>query len=166
MVTGSYASSIHGVARATQDIDIVIQTTRDQLLALLNGFPESEFYVAQSMALLALERKTLFNVIHLESGWKVDFILCKDRTFSHTELQRRISIEPFGFPLNVASPEDALISKLEWAKLSQSSRQIEDAAGILRIQGDRLDAAYLDYWIAELGLAQEYLCAKATGDEG
>jgi len=31
MVTGSFASSVHGVPRATNDIDIVIEPTREQL---------------------------------------------------------------------------------------------------------------------------------------
>ena len=53
------------------------------------------------------------------------------------------------FPLFVASAEDVIISKLEWAKLAQSRRQIEDAAAILRVRGDALDHSYLEKWIAE-----------------
>ncbi|HEX4478165.1 MAG TPA: hypothetical protein VH142_23935, partial [Polyangiaceae bacterium] len=46
MLTGSYASSVHGTPRASQDIDIVIAPTRPQLLALLQLFPDTEYYVS------------------------------------------------------------------------------------------------------------------------
>jgi hypothetical protein len=69
-----------------------------------------------------------------------------------------------GFQLFVASAEDILIAKLEWAKLSRSQRQIEDAAGILKIQSDSLDRSYLDKWISELSLQQEWKNALHAAD--
>ncbi|HEV7488775.1 MAG TPA: hypothetical protein VGQ65_24135 [Thermoanaerobaculia bacterium] len=43
MVTGSLVSSIHGVPRATQDIDIVVAPTREQLSALMDYFGEPTY---------------------------------------------------------------------------------------------------------------------------
>ena len=59
-------------------------------------------------------------------------------------------------PLFVASAEDVVVSKLEWAKVAQSRRQIEDAAAILRMRRDALDNSYLAKWIDELGLKKEW----------
>jgi hypothetical protein len=42
--------------------------------------------------------------------------------------------------ITLATPEDVLLAKLEWAKLGDSDRQIEDAAGILKMQRDSLDS--------------------------
>lgn len=39
----------------------------------------------------------------------------------------------------LATPEDVLLAKLEWAKSGDSERQLEDAAGILKIQAGALD---------------------------
>ncbi len=61
-----------------------------------------------------------------------------------------------GISLFVASAEDVLLAKLEWSKLAQSQRQIEDAAGILKIRTDSLDRSYLDKWVRELGLTKEW----------
>jgi len=43
--------------------------------------------------------------------------------------------ELLGFQLFVASAEDVILAKLEWARMSDSERQIRDVAGILRTRG-------------------------------
>jgi hypothetical protein len=63
----------------------------------------------------------------------------------------------------VASAEDVIISKLEWAKLGGSARQIEDVAELVRIAG-QLDDAYLEHWIAELGLLDQWRAARRAAE--
>ena len=159
MLTGSYASSVHGAPRASQDVDIVIAANRPQLLALVKLLPDTEYYVSEEAALDALARRSQFNVIDFSTGWKVDFIIAKDREFSRTEFERRRLLELDGLALYFASPEDVLIAKLEWAKLGASSRQIEDAAGIIAVQGEQLDKAYVTHWVAALGLQEQWTAA-------
>jgi hypothetical protein len=156
MLTGSYASAVHGTPRATQDIDIVIGPSQTQLMSLLQQLPETSYYVSHEAALDALARRGQFNVIDFATGWKVDFIIVKAREFSREELKRRRVIELDGVPLYVASAEDLLIAKLEWAKLGASARQLEDAAGIVRMQAEQLDRTYVERWVAELGLDQQW----------
>ena len=67
-----------------------------------------------------------------------------------------------GMPVFVASVEDVVIAKLEWSRLAQSERQIEDVAAILRLQWDRLDQNYLRHWIDELNVETEWQKAKAA----
>ena len=161
MLTGSYASSVHGTPRATQDLDIVIAPTRSQLSELLKLFPDTEYYVSADAALDALARRGQFNVIDFETGWKVDLIVVKDRDFSRTEFERRRPLELDGISVYVASPEDVLLAKLEWAKLGASARQIEDAAGIVRLQGENLDVTYVERWAAVLEVRDQWTQAKA-----
>ena len=161
MLTGSYASSLHGTPRATQDLDLVVAPSRTQLSALLNLLPDTDYYVSPDAAFDALASRSQFNVIDFATGWKIDFIIVKDREFSRQEFQRRKVQELDGLAFSVASPEDVLVAKLEWAKLGESDRQIEDAAGILRVQGTELDAAYVERWVKDLGLAVQWEQAKA-----
>jgi hypothetical protein len=161
MLTGSFASSFHGAPRATQDIDIVIAPSREQLLALIAQFPADMYYVSRDAALEALARHDQFNVIDLATGWKVDFIMRKPRAFSREEFERRRPADLSGVvEMNVASAEDILLAKLEWAKRGGSARQIEDAAGIIRLQGERLDTAYVQRWVAALGLHEQWQAAR------
>jgi hypothetical protein len=164
MLTGSFASSLHGMPRATQDIDLVIAPNPASLKALLQSFPEDRYYVSRAAALDAYERASLFNVIDFNSGWKIDFIIRKSRDFSRVEFDRRAPATVWGITLFVATAEDVVISKLEWAKLAQSERQIEDAAGIIRTQGKDLDMGYIESWINKLDLQVQWTMAKAKAN--
>jgi len=156
MLSGSFASAYYGSPRSTQDIDLVIEATPVQLQAFLGALPSKEYYADLDAALDAHQRQSLFNVIDLATGWKIDLITRKSRAFSQEEFRRRQRINLHDVSLFVASSEDAIISKLEWANLAQSRRQIEDVAAILRVRWDSLDHAYLEKWIAELRLKEQW----------
>jgi hypothetical protein len=160
MLTGSFASSYYGVPRTTQDIDIVVAPTTNQLRTLVHLLGADEYYVDLDAALEAQQHRSLFNVVDRVTGWKIDFIIRKSRAFSEEEFRRRAPFDLQGIPLFVATAEDVVISKLEWAKLARSARQIEDIAAILRIRWDSLDHAYLEKWIDELDLATEWNSAR------
>ena len=161
MLTGSFASAFHGAPRTTHDIDIVIAPTLGTLNALLRQFPDDAYYVSREAALQAYGSEGLFNVVDFDSGWKVDFIVRKARAFSIEEFERRREVVLLGTTLFVASPEDVILSKLEWAKMSESERQIRDVAGILRTQGSSLDSSYLQKWVDSLGVRREWDMAAA-----
>lgn len=156
MLSGSFASAYYGSPRSTQDIDLVIEATPAQLRAFVGALPSSEYYADLDAALGAHRRQSLFNVIDLATGWKIDLIIRKSRAFSQEEFRRRQRVSLHDVSLFLASAEDAIISKLEWANLAQSRRQIEDVAAILRVRWDALDHTYLEKWIAELGLKKEW----------
>ena len=99
MFTGSFASSFHGTPRASNDFDIVIAPTPEQLQALKTILSEAEYYFDLDDALDALKRRRQFNVIDLVSGWKIDFIIRKLRPFSLTEFDRRFQINFDGLPI-------------------------------------------------------------------
>jgi hypothetical protein len=160
MLTGSLASSVHGIPRSTNDIDLVIAPSRNQLLSFVQLFERAGLYVTWEEASRALARRDQFNVVDIRNGWKADLILIKERAFSTGEFNRREPAEVEGIPLMIATPEDVLLSKLEWAKIGGSERQIADAAGILTMQGAQLDLAYVERWVVELGLQAEWAAAR------
>ena len=105
----------------------------------------------------------MFNVIDLASGWKVDLILRKNRAFSRDEFARRMKMSILGVPVSVASPEDTIVAKLEWSKLAGGSqRQRRDVAGIVATVGATLDRAYVEGWVRDLDLAEEWNAAQTT----
>ncbi|HLE55790.1 MAG TPA: hypothetical protein VJB15_01770 [Rhodothermia bacterium] len=156
MITGSLASSLYGEPRSTQDIDIVIDPETRSLEALLKQFPDDTHYVSKDAAFSALELRSQFNVIDLITGWKVDLIVRKDREFSRTEFGRRMREEAFGLRVYVASPEDVILVKLEWAKAAGSERQIRDVAGILRLRQEDLDFEYIESWLEKLHVQEQW----------
>ena len=160
MLTGSFASSVYGMNRGSADIDFVISADEDAIRRILNQLPEKDFYSDLSQALEACRQNSMFNVIDHVTGLKIDFIFLKSRNFSQEEFRRRKQAIVWGAPLYIATPEDIVLSKLEWAKLGKSSRQIEDVAGILKVRGDQLDRPYIEKWVAELNLSSEWSHAR------
>ncbi len=153
MVTGSFASSFHGEPRASNDSDIIIAPTIEQLETFL-GLLGSGYYVDPDTARDAFHRRTMFNVIDVRRGWKADLIIRKDRAFSREEFRRKIVARIGETTAMMASPEDVILAKLEWAKSGQSELQFRDALGVAAIQWQELDIDYLMKWGKELKIDQ------------
>lgn len=151
MVTGSIASTYHGEARATRDLDIVIEPTPASLDQLVAGLIAVGFYVDAEAAHSALETRTQFNAIGPDS-WKVDFIVRRNRPFSSEEFSRRQPADLLGTPGWIATVEDMIVAKLDWAAASDSERQLRDVAGMLAVGGASIDRDYIIRWVDALGL--------------
>jgi len=149
MITGSFATNMHGVPRATQDADVIIAVDQQSLGRFIKSLGE-QFYVSLEAAYEALERQRIFNVVHLETGFKVDLIIRKSRPFSQVEFSRRQQANFLGRPRWFASAEDTILAKLEWAKTGSSQRQFSDALSVAKVQGKDLDREYVQKWAREL----------------
>lgn len=149
MLSGSVSSSLHGQPRATNDADIVIAPAEEQLIAFLKSLGD-DYYVNPDAARDAFKSNSVFNVIDIQNSWKADLIIRKNRPFSREEFQRRQKANIMGLDAWVVSPEDVILSKLEWAKNSKSSQQFQDALGVATVQYERLDRDYMYKWAKEL----------------
>ncbi|HLO35051.1 MAG TPA: hypothetical protein VK194_03175 [Candidatus Deferrimicrobium sp.] len=158
MVTGSLASSYHGEPRATRDADIVIDPSTDAIERLVDGLLAAGFYVDRDVARGAVRARSQFNAIGPDST-KVDFLIRRDRPFSVEEFARRRPADLLGTPGFVATAEDVILSKLEWAQASGSDRQLDDVAGILAI-ATGLDLDYIDRWARVLGVERAWSAVR------
>jgi predicted nucleotidyltransferase len=151
MVVGSYASSFHGEPRMTRDIDLVVDPSEEALHHLIDLVDLDRFYVSDVMD--AYHSRSMFNLIEPRTGWKIDFVLRRDRPFSLAEFERRIPARIGEVDVYLASAEDTMLAKLEWGKASSSDRQLDDAVAIAVTQD--VDIHYLAEWADELGIAEE-----------
>jgi hypothetical protein len=155
-IGGSLASAIHGISRATMDVDIVadLQAKHVQLLVRLLA---DAFFIDDESLRKAVREHGSCNFIHRDTMFKVDIFVRKTRPFDQSQLDRRerqsLATEPERFAY-VASAEDMILAKLEWYRLGGevSERQWRDVQNILKVQGDRLDEVYLRKWAAQLGV--------------
>jgi hypothetical protein len=106
----------------------------------------------------------MFNIIHSPSGQKVDIIRRKDRDYDRVAFGRRRKERALGVELFLVSPEDSILSKLEWSKKGESERQYRDALGVAKAQGSALDLAYLAQWADRLRVAD--LLDRLLSDSG
>jgi hypothetical protein len=155
-VGGSQASSVHGIRRGTEDADITVEPFPGRDEEFASKF-NADFYADAAMIRDAIRRRSSFNLLHLPTGFKVDVFIRKDRPFDLSVMSRRASVATEIDPQGAVyvSAEDIVLHKLEWFRLGGeiSDRQWGDILGVLRVQGERLDNAYLDHWATELGVA-------------
>jgi len=157
-VSGSVASSAYGHMRSTQDADLVadLQAAHvDPLVHALRG----AYYVSAGAAFEAIARRSCFNLIHLATMFKVDIFVAKLRPYDRMALtriqKRRLDKEDPASDFFLASPEDVVLSKLEWYRLGGEVSEMQwlDITKVLKVQSDALDRAYLEHWAAELRVA-------------
>lgn len=156
LIGGSLASAVHGTVRATLDADIVADLRLDHADPLAQALGDA-FYVDAEAIRDAIHRRSSFNVIHLETMFKVDVFVMKHRPFDQAQFGRRIEQVLATDPectAYVASAEDTILAKLEWYRKGGevSERQWRDVVGLFRVQGSLLDHVYLQKWGAELGV--------------
>jgi hypothetical protein len=167
LVGGSLASSVHGIPRSTQDIDLLVELP-GKLVSALAAELERDFYVDRDMIEDAVRRRASFNVIDLKTMFKVDLFVSDRRPLLVEEMARRQSIglgEP-PEPVQVCSAEDIIVQKLDWYEKGGriSERQWNDLIGVLKVRKGALDLEYLRRWSADLGILS--LLEQALEDAG
>jgi hypothetical protein len=156
LVGGSLASSLHGLPRATQDVDLVAALEPEHVPALVAALRGS-FYLDEPAIRAAVRQRTSFNVIHLGTLLKADVFVAGSDAATRSEFERRqryrVAVDP-PRELVLASAEDTIAQKLHWFRLGDevSERQWSDALGVLKVAGGRLDFAYLRRTAALLGV--------------
>jgi predicted nucleotidyltransferase len=159
MFTGSTAMNFYAVPRMTRDVDIVIELHQEDAEQIFRLF-EKDFYIDAALISDAIKRHGVFNIIHLESVFKVDFIIRKDNPYRLEEFERRKKIVFEGMEIFIVAPEDLILSKLFWIKETPSELQMRDVKNILQaVKG--LDSSYLDKWAEYLNVREVYHQVKA-----
>ena len=165
-VGGSLASSAYGIARATLDVDIIADIKPEQVSDIFDSL-NGEFYIDIEMIQDAIQHQSSFNLIHLETMFKIDVFILKNRQFDRQAFLRRVQktvVEDTSQQLFFATPEDIILNKLEWYKIGEqvSDRQWKDIIGVLKVQGSGLDMVYLKKWAKELSV---FILLKKAVDE-
>lgn len=156
-IAGSVATLAHGISRTTMDVDLVADIRQQYVHALVAQL-SSQYYVEEEAIEEAVAHRSSFNLIHLETMFKVDVFLLKPAAFDQTAFMRA-DLKEFGLEEDaraffVESPEDVILNKLRWYRMGgeRSERQWLDVQGVLKVQAGLLDLAYLRKWAAEIGV--------------
>jgi len=157
MLTGSLVSSLQGEPRSTHDMDFVVVLDRESASAFTQAMEGTGCHLDADSVLQAIDTAGTFNLIDPKHGLNVDFWLLTEDAFDHSRFARRARESVLGMDLWVTSPEDTILAKLRWSKLSGGSQKQEtDALRVYEVQYAVLDRAYLDQWIDIMRLGSEW----------
>jgi hypothetical protein len=148
MLTGSFALAYYATPRMTRDLDLVVALTERDVDALVGAFA-SDFYINADAARTAVSSERMFNLMHFESGLKVDLIVRKSSEFRQIEFARRRAVTFGGIRTWIVSCEDLILSKLVWALDSNSELQRRD---IQQLLAGAVDLHYIQQWAPKLGV--------------
>lgn len=137
----------HSDSRSTMGMDLVADMTEVHVSEFLRIF-DKDFYLSEPAVRDAIRRTSCFNLIHLSTSFKVDVFVSRRRSFD-VDAMNRANMARLGdnlvLDIRVATPEDSIISKLEWyLKTNETSeRQWDDVSRLVKPLGDAADMEYL-----------------------
>ncbi len=155
-LVGSLATMYYGRPRFTQDVDLVVRIKAKQIADFENLFSLEKYYCPPKEILHdEILRRGSFNLIHQDSGIKVDIVLDKETEFYTSEFVRRTKLELApGILVYVASPEDLILKKLDYYREGESEKHLNDIRDIL--MNVKTDETYLTKWVERMGLQGEW----------
>ncbi|MUG91119.1 hypothetical protein F7734_00825 [Scytonema sp. UIC 10036] len=157
-ISGGVASSIHGEARSTRGLDLVIQIKVSQIDFLVQTLEAAGYYCpAGAVEDMKQEREKTLSITHMETIANADLIVMDNSSpFAISQMSRRILLDVEGMQeFWIASPEDLILQKLLWGKGSRSEKQWRDVLGILKLQSGNLNYIYLTEWAERLNIFDE-----------
>ncbi len=161
MLTGSIVSSLQGVPRSTHDIDVIISISEKDIENIASSFSKEDFYYNEETIKDAVNKKSQFNLISQKHGDKIDFWLLTDSEFDRSRFSRRQKTRFMDFNIIVSTPEDTILEKLFWSKLSGGSKKhYLDALRVYELQQEILDMEYLEKWSMKIGVGSLLLDIK------
>lgn len=140
MITGAWSAIFYGRPRASQDIDFVVELGSGNVQKVLD----------------AVNRKSMFNVLHLPTMLKLDFWILTDEEFDKSRFKRRKKVKILNSFIEMATAEDTIVQKLRWYKMGGIEKHLIDAAFVYQIQKTNLDKKYLGFWVKKLKLERYY----------
>ena len=153
-IGGSVACIAHGMPRTTLDVDVVADIQPIHVPVFVERL-QGMYYIQAADIHDAIAHYSSFNMIHFVSIIKIDVFVAPQRPFDQMKARRaqyrQLSVSN-AREFRITSPEDIILQKLEWYALGNqvSERQWRDVNGVLRVQGNVLDFAYMRYWAVEL----------------
>lgn len=156
-LVGSLASMYYGRPRFTRDIDLVLQIHPSLVGKFEILFPLQDYYCPPREVIHdEVIRRGSFNLIHQQSGIKIDIVILNDTEFHKSEMSRRKKVEIIPeFESYIAAPEDIILKKLDYYREGESEKHLNDIREVLA-GTPTIDQEYLQYWITKLGLHKQW----------
>ncbi len=148
MISGSIALNFYCIPRMTLDVDIVIELPDEKIDEFVAMFADS--YIDKDTVKSEVERKGMFNVIHNETGFKIDFIIRKNSEYSKLAFKKKKFKRLEERDFSIIDLDDLIIAKIIWIQDYQSEKQMNDIKNLL--DNPQKNMVYIKEWCEKLNL--------------
>ncbi len=158
---GSIASSLHGMQQMAQDIDLVVDF-REQYLPIFLTFLKQNYTFDEAIIQNAVQQRTSFALIHLNTLTKIDIILLRGTAFDLSMFDRVAAslLDERYSPFHIASASEMILWKLYRYQQDALMRidgmrddaEWNDILGMLKVQGANTNVDFLVHWAEELNI--------------
>jgi hypothetical protein len=145
MVTGSLASNLYGIPRATKDADFVLECESLDL-SRLSSLLGPSFEIDRQLSFETITSTNRHIVRVKGSHFTIDLFMLGTDPFDLERFARRKQGELLGNPIWVPTAEDVIIQKLRWSSLGRRTKDLADAHDVIAVQGGTLDWPYTERW--------------------
>ncbi|MCO6043816.1 hypothetical protein NG895_07840 [Aeoliella sp. ICT_H6.2] len=154
MLVGSYATNLYCVPRGTQDIDLVVESK----------FISAAQEIASEHPDIHLDRQLGFESVTAtkrvlltadDTDFKVEVFELSNDPHDQSRFQRRLAVELYDEKAWVATAEDTIVTKLNWAAKTGRGKDRDDAQNVMAAQHETLDWPYIEHWCGEHGTLEK-----------
>lgn len=145
MVVGSLASNLYGIPRMTQDADFVLEIDLPTLRTVADRLGAA-FRLDPQMGVEMVTGTSRYVLQVVETPFTIEFFLLSDDPHDRQRFARRQMVTVLGRKAAVPTAEDVIVTKLRWWREVRRPKDLQDARGILAVQGDRIDWDYVQSW--------------------
>jgi hypothetical protein len=163
-IGGSMAASAYGTPRFTRDVDIVVDLPLEKVSAFAARFPHADFYIDEMVIREAVRERSQFNIIHHESGVKVDIYIPAD-PLQQNQIKRARRLVSESGEASYSPPEELIVMKLDYFQYGQTQRHLEDIVNLLYGVGGAVDFQMIEREVEQRGLQEPWAAVQLRWKE-
>lgn len=152
MLVGSLASNVFGIPRATKDTDMVVSARTAEVAKALSALgPEFKLDPQLSFESVTGTKRQIIDVATIPYRIEVFHLSDDPHDQERFGRRRRVKDPLLNREVDVATPEDTIITKLRWAAIADRLKDRDDVRTIIGVRGETLDWDYINQWADKHG---------------
>lgn len=151
-IWGGMAVVMYGEPRYTLDMDILLSPRQFPVKPFVQRLTSTHYHVDEQAVQNAVHLGGFFNVIHLHYHIKTDFYVPVEPELKAMIAERQYEAFDEMRQAAYVSTSSLVVAKLRAYENTQSTRHLDDIAGLIRMRGKKLDVAQIEVAAANLGV--------------
>ncbi len=151
MLSGSLATNLYGVPRATEDADFVLQLEGGNRMRELAQRLPPQLYVEQQATFETITASQKYVCRLRGSKFQIELFRLTSDTYDQQRFSQRYRLETSYGAIWVPTVEDVVVNKLLWIQRANRVKDTDDVRNVIGVQQQHLDWDYVHHWCDQHG---------------